>query len=300
MWYEKEDRFVRAPSPKGYKELIMQLEIDDTVLFESVSLPKCEDSTIDDTNVFSQEVEELSRISGENSIFDPQKVTEIDHITNDLHVRETEKSRSNIFELDDSFAEVLVTYDETPPQITPAPRSSLAMEPDLFQNCNSNCNNTDFKKVVNPNLHSNSLIIENKALSVSPASKSQSNMIACTSSAMILHERIRELEQLNAQKQMEIDDKERQIISIKNYLAGRGDSFSEEEDYEYMYYAAKEKLEQLKSAIDKERNTKKHKSNRTFPQMKRKPSRMMNISPGRNNGSPIWRPTPYKAPSTIY
>ena len=40
MWYEEENQFVRAPTPKTFDQLVERLENDDSVLFESISLPK--------------------------------------------------------------------------------------------------------------------------------------------------------------------------------------------------------------------------------------------------------------------
>lgn len=39
MWFEDNDKFVRAPTPKGFERLVKNLEDNDAVLFESISLP---------------------------------------------------------------------------------------------------------------------------------------------------------------------------------------------------------------------------------------------------------------------
>lgn len=40
MWYEEDNQFVRAPTPKGLDSLVNDLENRDSVLFESIALPK--------------------------------------------------------------------------------------------------------------------------------------------------------------------------------------------------------------------------------------------------------------------
>lgn len=39
MWFEDNDQYVRAPTPEGFNRLVQQLEDNDSVLFESISLP---------------------------------------------------------------------------------------------------------------------------------------------------------------------------------------------------------------------------------------------------------------------
>lgn len=40
MWYEEQNQFVRAQTPQTFDRLVQQLEDGDSVLFESISLPK--------------------------------------------------------------------------------------------------------------------------------------------------------------------------------------------------------------------------------------------------------------------
>lgn len=40
MWYEENDQIVRAPTPKAFDRLVQDLEDGDSVLFQSISLPK--------------------------------------------------------------------------------------------------------------------------------------------------------------------------------------------------------------------------------------------------------------------
>jgi len=40
MWYEEENEFIRAPTPKGLDTLVQHLENRDSVIFESISLPR--------------------------------------------------------------------------------------------------------------------------------------------------------------------------------------------------------------------------------------------------------------------
>ena len=39
MWFEDNDKFVRAPTPQGFERLVKNLEDNDAVIFESISLP---------------------------------------------------------------------------------------------------------------------------------------------------------------------------------------------------------------------------------------------------------------------
>lgn len=39
MWFEDNDKFVRAPTPQGFERLVKKLEDNDAVIFESISLP---------------------------------------------------------------------------------------------------------------------------------------------------------------------------------------------------------------------------------------------------------------------
>lgn len=47
MWYEENDQFVRAPTPQAYDNLVNELQDRDSVVFESISLPKTRISTQD-------------------------------------------------------------------------------------------------------------------------------------------------------------------------------------------------------------------------------------------------------------
>ncbi|OHT03397.1 hypothetical protein TRFO_29200 [Tritrichomonas foetus] len=55
MWYEEENQFVRAPTPKTFDRLVQQLEDNDSVLFESISLPKSNPSSNQPSNLPSIE-----------------------------------------------------------------------------------------------------------------------------------------------------------------------------------------------------------------------------------------------------
>ena len=47
MWYEENDQFVRAPTPQGYESLVSELQERDSVVFESISLPKPSKSALE-------------------------------------------------------------------------------------------------------------------------------------------------------------------------------------------------------------------------------------------------------------
>ena len=40
MWLPDNDQYVRAPTPKAFDRLVQNLEDNDSVLFESIALPK--------------------------------------------------------------------------------------------------------------------------------------------------------------------------------------------------------------------------------------------------------------------
>ena len=40
MWYEEQNQFVRAKTPQTFDRLVQELEDGDSVLFDSISLPK--------------------------------------------------------------------------------------------------------------------------------------------------------------------------------------------------------------------------------------------------------------------
>jgi hypothetical protein len=40
MWYEEENQYVRAPTPLAFDRLVQNLENNDSVIFESIALPK--------------------------------------------------------------------------------------------------------------------------------------------------------------------------------------------------------------------------------------------------------------------
>lgn len=69
MWYEDDNQFVRAPTPKTFDTLVEDLEGRDSVLFESISLPSSnrgKPQTRESTNSFapkkSQPIEVTSSI----------------------------------------------------------------------------------------------------------------------------------------------------------------------------------------------------------------------------------------------
>lgn len=45
MWFEDNDQYVRAPTPEGFNKLVQALEDNDSVLFESISLPSSKTNT---------------------------------------------------------------------------------------------------------------------------------------------------------------------------------------------------------------------------------------------------------------
>lgn len=73
MWYEENDQFIRAPTPQTYDDLIKNLENRDSVMFESVSLPKSSEKivSIDEPTKLSQSTNKLlnSGISDLNSTY---------------------------------------------------------------------------------------------------------------------------------------------------------------------------------------------------------------------------------------
>lgn len=57
MWYEENDQYVRAPTPKAFDQLVQNLEDGDSVLFQSIALPK---SNTQKSEPVEEQVERIS------------------------------------------------------------------------------------------------------------------------------------------------------------------------------------------------------------------------------------------------
>ena len=73
MWYEDEDRFVRAPVPKTFDALVEQFQNDDSVLWESISLPEPKQEV-------NQHSSEHSRRSSTHSMSSNNEFCEIESV----------------------------------------------------------------------------------------------------------------------------------------------------------------------------------------------------------------------------
>ena len=65
MWYEEENQFIRAPTPKSFDNLVQNLENRDSVLFESVALPSAKREETNET----QPIEAPSSMMGDLQAF---------------------------------------------------------------------------------------------------------------------------------------------------------------------------------------------------------------------------------------
>ena len=66
MWYEEENKFIRAPTPKSFDNLVQNLENRDSVLFESVALPSAKREETNET----QPIEAPSSMMGDLQALD--------------------------------------------------------------------------------------------------------------------------------------------------------------------------------------------------------------------------------------
>jgi uncharacterized protein YukE len=108
MWYADQDQFVRAPTPESFNRLVDHLENNDSVLFQSITLPSAPDSseqtlstpldpdsftsTDDETETVKQQIQKVLELNRQRDEILRQRNAKIADLRKQIEALQTKQS----------------------------------------------------------------------------------------------------------------------------------------------------------------------------------------------------------------